>query len=159
MRSYRSLVGAVLQDDQLFARTVAQNVAFGDSALDFDGVEAAVRLAAVHEEIAALPAGYHSLIGDMGSVLAGGQKQRVILARAVLQTEAAVPRRGDQPSRGRARAPGQRRGASAQVDQTDHRSPAGDHRLDRPRDGDAGRVDRSRVPAAGAAASRVGGGR
>ena len=40
-------------------------------------------LAAVHEDIAAMPMGYHSLIGDMGSSLSGGQKQRVILARAL----------------------------------------------------------------------------
>jgi ATP-binding cassette subfamily B protein RaxB len=40
-------------------------------------------LAAIHDEIAAMPMGYHSLIGDMGTTLSGGQKQRVILARAL----------------------------------------------------------------------------
>lgn len=83
LRNYRSLVGAVMQDDQLFAGSVAENIAFGDAELDFARVEAAARLAAVHEEIAAMPMGYHSLIGDMGTVLSGGQKQRVILARAL----------------------------------------------------------------------------
>jgi len=83
LRNYRGIVGAVLQDDQLFAGSVAENIAFGDSALDFARIEAAARLAAVHEEIAAMPMGYHSLIGDMGTVLSGGQKQRVILARAL----------------------------------------------------------------------------
>ena len=46
-------------------------------------MEAAARMAAIHDEIMAMPMGYHSLIGDMGSSLSGGQKQRVILARAL----------------------------------------------------------------------------
>jgi ATP-binding cassette subfamily B protein RaxB len=83
MRNYRALVGAVMQDDQLFAGSVAENIAFGDDVLDFQRVEASARLAAVHDEIAAMPMGYHSLIGDMGTTLSGGQKQRVILARAL----------------------------------------------------------------------------
>lgn len=83
LRNYRSIVGAVMQDDQLFAGSVAENIAFGDAELDFARVEAAARLAAVHEEIAAMPMGYHTLIGDMGTALSGGQKQRVILARAL----------------------------------------------------------------------------
>ena len=72
-----------MQDDQLFAGSVADNIAFGDSQPDTARVEAAARLAAVHDEIAAMPMGYHSLIGDMGTTLSGGQKQRVILARAL----------------------------------------------------------------------------
>ena len=46
-------------------------------------VEAAARLAAIHDDIAAMPMGYQSWVGDMGSSLSGGQKQRVILARAL----------------------------------------------------------------------------
>lgn len=83
LRNYRALVGAVMQDDQLFAGSVAENIAFGDSELNFSRVEASARLAAVHDEIAAMPMGYHSLIGDMGTTLSGGQKQRVIFARAL----------------------------------------------------------------------------
>ncbi len=81
--NYRSMVGAVMQDDQLFAGSVADNIAFGEEGFDPERVEAAARLASVHDEIAAMPMGYHSLIGDMGSSLSGGQKQRVILARAL----------------------------------------------------------------------------
>ena len=83
LRHYRAMIGAVMQDDQLFAGSVADNIAFGDSQPDAARVEAAARLAAVHEEIAAMPMGYHSLIGDMGTTLSGGQKQRVMLARAL----------------------------------------------------------------------------
>ena len=80
---YRSLVGAVMQEDQLFAGSVSDNIAFGEDTFDPQRVEAAARLASVHDEIAAMPMGYHSLIGDMGTTLSGGQKQRVILARAL----------------------------------------------------------------------------
>ena len=82
-RNVRSIVGAVMQDDQLFGGSIADNIGFFDPNFDQARVEAAARMAAVHEEIAAMPMGYHSLIGDMGSSLSGGQKQRVILARAL----------------------------------------------------------------------------
>ncbi|ATD68581.1 ABC transporter [Luteimonas chenhongjianii] len=82
-RNVRAIVGAVMQDDQLFAGSIADNIGFFDQEYDQARIEAAARLAAVHEEIAAMPMGYHSLIGDMGSSLSGGQKQRVILARAL----------------------------------------------------------------------------
>lgn len=81
--NYRRMVGAVMQDDQLFAGSISDNIAFGEDGFDPGRVEEAARLAAVHEEIAAMPMGYHSLIGDMGTTLSGGQKQRVILARAL----------------------------------------------------------------------------
>lgn len=80
---YRGIVGAVMQDDQLFAGTIAENIAFGDDAPDPARVEAAAVAACIHAEIAAMPMGYQSLIGDMGSTLSGGQKQRVVLARAL----------------------------------------------------------------------------
>lgn len=83
MRSYLGMVGAVMQDDRLFAGSVAENIAFGEEVVDFERVEAVARLAAIHDEVEAMPMGYHSLIGDMGTSLSGGQKQRVILARAL----------------------------------------------------------------------------
>lgn len=79
----RKIVGAVMQDDQLFGGSIADNISFFDPQADHTRVEQAARMAAVHDEIAAMPMGYHSLIGDMGSSLSGGQKQRVILARAL----------------------------------------------------------------------------
>ena len=81
--NYRQMVGAVMQDDQLFAGSIAENIAFGEDAFDTERIETAARMAAIHEEISAMPMGYHSLIGDMGTTLSGGQKQRVILARAL----------------------------------------------------------------------------
>lgn len=80
---YRQLIGAVMQDDRLFAGSIADNISFFDTDANSTKVETAARLAAIHDDIAAMPMGYQSLVGDMGSSLSGGQKQRVILARAL----------------------------------------------------------------------------
>jgi ATP-binding cassette subfamily B protein RaxB len=72
-----------MQDDQLFAGSIAENISFFDPQHDAARAAAAARLAAVHDEIAAMPMGYESLIGDMGSALSGGQRQRIMLARAL----------------------------------------------------------------------------
>lgn len=82
-RHLRALMGAVMQDDQLFAGSIADNISFFDPACDQARIDLAAQQAAVDSEIAAMPMGYHSLIGDMGSILSGGQKQRIILARAL----------------------------------------------------------------------------
>lgn len=80
---YRKLTGAVMQEDQLFAGAISDNIAFFDPALDQRRVEECAKLAAVHADIMAMPMAYNTLIGDMGTVLSGGQKQRVLLARAL----------------------------------------------------------------------------
>ncbi|MEC5079732.1 peptidase domain-containing ABC transporter [Xanthomonas oryzae] len=82
-RTVRAMIGVVMQDDQLFAGSIADNIGFFDTDFELERIEAAAQLAAVHEDIAAMPMGYHSLIGDMGSSLSGGQRQRIILARAL----------------------------------------------------------------------------
>ncbi|MCW5661109.1 MAG: peptidase domain-containing ABC transporter [Burkholderiaceae bacterium] len=81
--SWRAMVGTVMQDEPLFAGSIADNISFFDSRPDMAHVIECARLAAVHDEIDALPMGYHTLIGDMGATLSGGQKQRVLLARAL----------------------------------------------------------------------------
>ena len=80
---YRKLVGTVMQDDQLFAGSIADNISFFDPSPDQRGVEYVAQLAAVHDDIVAMPMGYNTLIGDMGAALSGGQKQRILLARAL----------------------------------------------------------------------------
>ncbi|MFZ5637714.1 MAG: peptidase domain-containing ABC transporter [Pseudomonadota bacterium] len=87
-REVRARIGVVMQDDQLFAGSVADNIALFDPDQEPARIERAARMAAVHDEILAMPMGYNSLIGDMGSVLSGGQKQRVILARALYREPA-----------------------------------------------------------------------
>jgi ATP-binding cassette subfamily B protein RaxB len=80
---YRKLVGTVMQDDQLFAGSIADNICFFDPSPDQSAIEHFARMAAVHDDIAAMPMGYNTLIGDMGAALSGGQKQRILLARAL----------------------------------------------------------------------------
>lgn len=80
---YRRSIGSVAQDDALFAGSLAENVAFFDAEIDMTRVTEVCRTAQVHKEIVAMPLGYETLVGDMGSVLSGGQIQRVLLARAL----------------------------------------------------------------------------
>ncbi len=81
--AYRTLVGSVMQDDVLLAGSIAENIACFDPRPAVAEVEAAARLAAIHDEIVAMPMGYHTLIGEMGAAISGGQRQRVLLARAL----------------------------------------------------------------------------
>ena len=79
----RSMVATVLQDDVLFAGSITDNICFFDPAADRDWIGQCARLAAIHDDIVAMPMAYNTLVGDMGTVLSGGQKQRVLLARAL----------------------------------------------------------------------------
>ncbi|MDD5366803.1 MAG: peptidase domain-containing ABC transporter [Gallionellaceae bacterium] len=79
----RSMVGTVMQDDSLFAGSIADNICFFDHKADQNWIEECAGMAAIHEEIMAMPMAYNTLIGDMGTALSGGQKQRVLLARAL----------------------------------------------------------------------------
>lgn len=82
-RALRTQVGVVMQDDRLLSGTLAENIAFFDTNMDMARVEKCARAAAIHDEIEAMPMGYQSLVGDMGSALSGGQMQRMLLARAL----------------------------------------------------------------------------
>jgi ATP-binding cassette subfamily B protein RaxB len=81
--AWRRMVGTVMQDDSLFAGSIADNISFFDARPDLPWIEQCARLAAIHQDIEAMPMGYQTLVGDMGTVLSGGQKQRVLLARAL----------------------------------------------------------------------------
>jgi ATP-binding cassette subfamily B protein RaxB len=83
LESLRQMIGTVLQDDVLFAGSLADNISFFDSGADQAWIEECARLASIHEDITLMPMGYNTLVGDMGTVLSGGQKQRVLLARAL----------------------------------------------------------------------------
>ncbi|HEY0857849.1 MAG TPA: peptidase domain-containing ABC transporter [Albitalea sp.] len=83
LRSWREMIGTVMQDDQLFAGSIIDNICFFDARPDLAWVEECAQVASVHDEIQAMPMGYHTLIGDMGTSISGGQKQRLLLARAL----------------------------------------------------------------------------
>lgn len=80
---WRDGLATVMQDDSLFAGSIADNISFFDHQPDFERMVEAAHLAALHEDIEAMPMGYQTLVGDMGTVLSGGQKQRLLLARAL----------------------------------------------------------------------------
>lgn len=82
-KNYHDQVAAVLQNDNLFAGSLRDNIALFDDAPDADFVITASKAASIHNDIVAMPMGYDTLVGDMGSTLSGGQKQRVLLARAL----------------------------------------------------------------------------
>jgi ATP-binding cassette, subfamily B, bacterial CvaB/MchF/RaxB len=83
LEAYRTQIGCVLQDDRLFAGSIAENIAGFCPSPDPERIQLVARLAAIHEEILRMPMGYQTLVGDMGSSLSGGQMQRVVLARAI----------------------------------------------------------------------------
>jgi ATP-binding cassette subfamily B protein RaxB len=83
IENYRSMIGVVLQDDQLFAGSIGDNISFFAESPSQKRVKECAQQASIHDDIAAMPMGYHTLIGDMGTVLSGGQKQRVLIARAL----------------------------------------------------------------------------
>ncbi|QEM80686.1 peptidase domain-containing ABC transporter [Halomonas binhaiensis] len=83
LNAYRDRIGCVLQDDRLFAGSIAENICSFDPNPDLRLMQQCAMLAAIHTEIAKMPMGYETFVGDMGSTLSGGQRQRIILARAL----------------------------------------------------------------------------
>ena len=83
LEAYRAQIGCVLQDDRLFAGSIAENIAGFSPSPDFERIQSVARLAAMHNDILRMPMGYETLVGDMGSSLSGGQMQRIVLARAL----------------------------------------------------------------------------
>tara|TARA_R110002051_G_scaffold52991_2_gene100207 strand:- start:868 stop:2967 length:2100 start_codon:yes stop_codon:yes gene_type:complete len=83
LSSLRQQMGVVMQDDTLLAGSIEENICLFDERPDRDRILEVARIAAIHEDIEAMPMGYRSLVGDMGTTLSGGQQQRVMLARAL----------------------------------------------------------------------------
>lgn len=83
MNVLRPQLGIVMQEDRLLAGTIAENIALFDKRIDMDCVREAARLCGIHDEVMRFPMQYNSLVGDMGSTLSSGQKQRLLLARAL----------------------------------------------------------------------------
>ncbi|MBQ4045533.1 MAG: ABC transporter ATP-binding protein, partial [Lachnospiraceae bacterium] len=83
--SLRRHIGIIQQDVFMFAGTIMDNIRYGrPDATDKDVINAAIK-AEIHDEIMAMPEGYHTFIGERGVVLSGGQKQRISIARVFLK--------------------------------------------------------------------------
>lgn len=78
-------VSMVFQDVYLFQDTIAGNIRFGRSDATREEIEEAARLACCHDFIMKLPDGYDTMVGEGGSTLSGGEKQRISIARAMLK--------------------------------------------------------------------------
>jgi ATP-binding cassette subfamily B protein RaxB len=80
---WRERFGTVMQDDTLLAGSINDNIAFFDPRFEVEKVRAAARDAAIHDEILAMPMDYGTRVGDMGVQISGGQRQRLLIARAL----------------------------------------------------------------------------
>ena len=85
LASLRKQIGIVLQETNLFATSIYENMRFGKPGATDDEVQEAARAAQAHQFITAFPEGYQTQVGEKGATLSGGQKQRIAIARALLK--------------------------------------------------------------------------
>lgn len=85
LHDLRKNIALVAQDVFLFSDTIEKNIWAGDFSRPVKGVEHAARLANAHDFIMNTPGGYQSRVGDRGSLLSGGEKQRISIARAIFK--------------------------------------------------------------------------
>ncbi len=81
----RKLMGIVTQETVLFNETVFNNIAYGLSDIALENVEKVAKIANAHNFILELPNGYDTIIGEKGTKISGGQRQRLSIARALLK--------------------------------------------------------------------------
>lgn len=81
--SWRKKCGVVMQDGKIFSGTVAENIAMADEQPNLERMQYAARLACIDERINHLPMKFQTRIGETGINLSGGEKQRLLIARAV----------------------------------------------------------------------------
>lgn len=82
-RTWREKCGVVMQDGYIFNDTIAQNIAVGEDYIDKEKLEKAVEIANIKDFIESLPLSYNTKVGNEGVGMSGGQKQRLMIARAV----------------------------------------------------------------------------
>ena len=84
LNDLRSLIGYVPQEQVLFAMSIVDNIRFANPDLSDDEVIQASKLCGLYEDIIAMPAGFHTIVGERGVSLSGGQKQRLAMSRALV---------------------------------------------------------------------------
>lgn len=83
LKWWRRHCGVVMQDGVIFSEPIARNIAVSDEDIDRDRLEAAARIANIHDHIMSLPLKYDTKVGRDGVGLSQGQRQRILIARAV----------------------------------------------------------------------------
>jgi ATP-binding cassette, subfamily B, bacterial len=81
---FRNHIGYVSQDPFVFHASIRDNIFFGENFQEHELIRAA-KLAHIHDFIGTLPQGYDTIIGDLGLTLSGGEKQRIVIARAMIR--------------------------------------------------------------------------
>lgn len=81
--SWRSKCGVVMQEGYIFSGTVADNIAMGEKDPNTGKLENAIRIACLEDFVKDLPMGVHTKIGETGLPISGGERQRILIARAV----------------------------------------------------------------------------
>lgn len=83
LKWWRQHCGVVMQDGVIFSESIGRNIAVGDGDVDVGRLEQAARIANIHDYVMSLPLKYNTLVGRDGVGLSQGQKQRILIARAV----------------------------------------------------------------------------
>ena len=83
LKWWRRHCGVVMQDGVIFSESIARNIAVDDGGIDVERLEKAARIANIHDYVMGLPLKYNTIIGRDGVGLSQGQKQRILIARAV----------------------------------------------------------------------------
>lgn len=83
LKWWRQQCGVVMQDGVIFSESIARNIAVSDGEIDVERLENAARIACIHDYVMSLPLKYNTIIGNEGIGISQGQKQRILIARAV----------------------------------------------------------------------------
>jgi ATP-binding cassette subfamily B protein len=90
LRCLRGQIGMTMQDVFIFSDSVDSNIAYGDPEAPPENVRRAAELADAHEFVSRFPQGYNTVVGERGTGISGGQKQRLSLARAILPNPSVI---------------------------------------------------------------------
>jgi ATP-binding cassette subfamily B protein len=82
-KKWRTVCGTVMQEGFIFSDTIAHNIAESDEVMEFSKLDHALRVANISDFVYSLPLSYNTMIGSKGVGLSQGQKQRLLIARAV----------------------------------------------------------------------------
>lgn len=88
LQFWRSLCGVVMQDGYIFSESIARNIALDNEEIDYERMLLAARLANITDMVEQLPLKYDTVIGSNGQGISQGQRQRILIARAIYKNPA-----------------------------------------------------------------------